>query len=193
MVQHSMTTTPRRPTDSRDMGDGLVDMMIGIGLLFFGVTVMAGMPWMAGILPAIFAPIWVSLRRSRLAAQAADPDATLEHFEYRRQRAAVAVGAIALTVGIAFLVAMSTDVLSESVQLWLRTYFDPILGVTGAGFCVLGAYLTGARRYYLYGLAFAVIFGAIFLAGGTMITGLVVSGVFFMVCATIIMLGAIRD
>ena len=44
-------------------GDGLLDIFLGTGVLIATAAMLAEMPWLAGIFPATFVPIWRDARK----------------------------------------------------------------------------------------------------------------------------------
>jgi hypothetical protein len=142
-------------------GDGLLDIFLGAGLLIATAAMIAKMPWMAGVFPATFVPIWRDARRKMTIPRLAQYE--IDTGSGQRAMALVAgvtlVGVIGLLLGlVVFLLAAS-----DRLPAWLGSSWELLsVGIIGGLALILpmvtGVILEGARRYLLYtGLSAAIL------------------------------------
>lgn len=140
--------------------DGLLDIFLGFGILYSGLGIFSGMPWLAGVYPAIFLPLWQVARRKITISRIGD----ISSSALVRARAFIwgiiglALGLLVFTMfagGIAF---NSFDLIPQTFLIWIKQYSLLILGGVFVGLFCLSALLFKLNRLYFYGLLTAVIF-----------------------------------
>ena len=50
-------------------GDGLVDIYTGLIIWGFGISILADMAWMSGVLVAVFLPTWLTAKQSLMSSR----------------------------------------------------------------------------------------------------------------------------
>jgi hypothetical protein len=159
-------------------GDGLLDIFAGLGILFAGLFLMAGLPWLVAIFPTSLGPAWYGAKKAITAPRVAGVSlpAGAQRQVTRALAALALVGVLALLLGIAAAVGVSRDALPP----WLLA--RPAL-VPAMGFglpLILGllaaAAVLGTARYSLYALVTALIFGAGYLLAWEVWWSLVAAG-----------------
>lgn len=130
--------------------DGLLDLMAGLALL------LAGLGWQTelGALAVLQAPLWVALWHP-LRRAVVDPRAGYVEFSLQRRGSNARSLAVALLVGFACLALTALGLAWLPGQQAEPGPWTPVAGlpalIIAAGTAV-AALLTGARRFYLYGL-----------------------------------------
>ena len=145
--------------------DGVLDIFIGLGALFFGLFMLTDMFWMAGVFPAIFTPVYVSAKRSITIPR-------IGYVKFGPQRARTPMLAI-LGIGIAlflcFLVGLvgfaGYDIIPPAFFAWLRAYHMLVLGAIVAVALGGTALITGLRRLYAYAALTVLLFAGGYLLG----------------------------
>jgi hypothetical protein len=159
--------------------DGLVDLFIGWVAFLGGLGFLSGMPHFAGIAPAIFLPIWQSIRRKVTYPR-------LKHLEDTRTHTTFLTFTILMgLIGLAGLLIFART-LPTWLVAWMQQYDLVLFGLILAG--IMGAVGAAVRVYrmFLYsGLIVALFyagnmlrldlgwilltFGALMIIAGTMI------------------------
>jgi hypothetical protein len=152
--------------DAREMGrrasmyygDGLLDIGIGIGLLFMGFAMVFGLGAIAAIYPALILPVARSAKRGITAPRMhhldfmPEPDA---ESRMRRSRAVVA-GTLAALLAIGVLALLMSRMMPERIAVGARAHGLVIVGLLLAA--LFGAIAWGASTKRLGGYAgFAVL------------------------------------
>ena len=155
--------------------DGLIDIIIGLGLIGFGLNmaldnaVFLFLGWMPIILYVPF--------KNRLTV----PRIGYVKFSSSNTKLAIALAVLLLVflMGIFLFLFAGRDNISPQLSAWLRQYYLLLLGVI-AGICFVGAgLLTGITRLYAYaGLILILFAGGIWLGVQppffVLLTGLVI-------------------
>jgi len=131
--------------------DGLVDIFIGLGVLFAGLFLITEMTWMVAIFVPTFLPVFQAARKRylepRLDEVRSDPEAA--HQNQKNVRIVTVMMGLLLSAGIALLF----GILSDSFSWWLKEYFLLSFGIIFAGAWALGAILMKQPRYWLHAFA----------------------------------------
>jgi hypothetical protein len=143
-------------------GDGLLDILSGLGLVIVGLGFAFELPLFTALAPALLAPLWGPLRK-----KVVEPRSGYVEFSRRRQRhtnhgllltLALGVAALLLATGL-FFGARNLKVL-PLVQ-WVAALPAALLSVLA----LLTTLLTGTRRFAYYGLALLLTAAAAALLG----------------------------
>ena len=141
-------------------GDGLLDIGIGIGLLFVGFAMSVGFGALAGIFPALIFPIAKTAKRSITAPRMhhldfmPEPDA---ESRMRRSRAVVAV-TLAFLLALGALALLMSRLMPARIAGGLRANALVIVGLLLAGLFVAVAWGALTRRLIGYaGIAILVL------------------------------------
>lgn len=138
--------------------DGLLDLLVGVGLLVLGLFWRVERPELGAAVPAILIPLWIALRRTfiepRLGRVAFAPER--RRLERGRLTAALALGA-GLLACAALAVVWARG--AETGPVTLRT-FAPLLPalLLGLGFAIVSG-LIGARRFLTYAFVLVALGG----------------------------------
>ena len=145
--------------------DGLIDIVIGVYALSFGLGIVADKIWdfsfaviMPGILIAIVLPIWIQAKRKFTM-----PRIGYVKFGTRGSNKlfALFVGLMVAGLGVLFLFTMATA--QNGRPVWIETMFQYGLIVVGLGSAVIAslfAYTMGLKRLHGYGLLTLALFAS---------------------------------
>jgi hypothetical protein len=134
-------------------GDGLLEIGIGIGLLFIGFAMIFGFGALAGIYPILIFPIAKSAKRSITAPRMhhldfmPEPDA---ESRMRRSRAVVA-GTLAVLLAIGVLALLMSRMMPARVAVGLRSNALVIIGLMLAALFIAIAWGASTKRLRDYG------------------------------------------
>jgi hypothetical protein len=141
-------------------GDGLLDIGIGIGLLFIGFAMIFGFGALAGIYPALIFPIAKSAKRSITAPRMhhldfmPEPDA---ESRMRRSRAVVAI-TLAVLLAIGVLALLMSRMTPARISTGLRANALVIVGLLLAALFIALAWGASTKRLRGYaGVALLVL------------------------------------
>ena len=134
--------------------DGLLDIFLGLGIIFSVAVIKFGFVWFVAILPAIFWPLWMSAKEAITAPRLVGSQISQE--QVAQGRTAIlgftSVGFVALILGLVVFWIFSTDSAPAGLNNWLRENFLIAMGVIGSFILALAALLTRITRYYAYAL-----------------------------------------
>jgi hypothetical protein len=137
--------------------DGLMDIFIGLGVIFAGLFIWTELVWMAAIFIPVFLPSFQAARKRFLQTRIGE----LEDNQQQVAQAQKLILSITLLLGLLFLagigVFLAFDFMSGAVSEWLRQYFLLILGAIFGGVWVFAGWMLKIMRFYLYG-AFTFVF-----------------------------------
>jgi hypothetical protein len=132
--------------------DGMVDIFIGLGILFAGLFLVSDMPWMAGIFIPLFLPSWKAARE-RLHRRRS---LLLENDPFSRAQGQKVLLSITLLIGTLVLVGigalLAPGLLSVPAMEWLRAYFLVGLGGIFAIVWAIAALVLKVSRFNLYAI-----------------------------------------
>jgi hypothetical protein len=141
-------------------GDGLLEIGIGIGLLFIGFAMIFGFGALAGIYPILIFPIAKAAKRSITAPRMhhldfmPEPDA---ESRMRRSQAVVA-GTLAVLLAIGVLALLTSRMMPVRVAVGLRENALVIIGLLLAALFIAAAWGASTRRLRDYaGIAMLVL------------------------------------
>jgi len=133
-------------------GDGLLDIFIGLGILFAGLFLWTGLVWMVAIFIPTLLPSFQAARRNflenRIGIQALDSHRQVP--AQKLQLAMTMMFVVLLLVGIGMLFAFGF--MSGSLNEWLRQYFLLAFGLIVAGVWLFAGAVLKLKRFYLYAL-----------------------------------------
>lgn len=139
--------------------DGILDVIIGFGLITAALWVLADMPWLIGSWIPIMTPIYIEIKKKVTVPR-------LGQVEFSEQRkgktrktmfALVVFNMILFAAG--FYVWMAMDIGGK--PQWLLDLLSNYMVITGALGAIISwvvAYITDLRRFYGYGLMNLIIF-----------------------------------
>ena len=163
MSTHPYTQEHTRPSQLPDHGNGLLDIFVGLGVLFAGLSLAVQMPWLTAILPLWLAPACFGARRRLIATRTTElrSSAASQDRTNRLLILLAAVGPLLLAIVAAW--GWTLDTLPG----WLEAH-RAALPAIGLGLPVvlalaLTAAVKGIARYYAYAMVAAVLFAAGYL------------------------------
>jgi MFS family permease len=172
--------------------DGLLDIFIGLGIMMAGLSLWAGMFWMAGGWVAIFVPLWISARKSITFRRAADADALPEQDNRYPLVMAVMIGLVLVGVLVGVFFSLGSTNL-PSLRAWLSEYFHLAVGLGIALLLMITAAVMRIPRFTIYaGLAVAV-FAAGQWLGWVFWVGMSVSGGLMALLGSAVLIRFIRQ
>ena len=148
--------------------DGLLDLLIGLGLLLAGIYALVDLDMPLGaVWVVLWLPIWLSAKKSITARRIPDIEVSEEQYDGMWRAAAFAIAALVLLVlaGLAVLWGRNAGLLPEWSLAALAEYLTVVLGLIGALVFAVAAWLSGLNRLYAYSLLTAVAFVGGYLLG----------------------------
>jgi len=147
--------------------DGLVDIFIGLGILFLGLSMFAEAAWMVAIYPILLLPAWQSVKKSITAPRMGWAELALVQRVRKRLDRTLVVSEVTimllLLLGLFMFWVQERDNTPPALQRWFKEYFGLALGLSGALFASLTAFLSGIKRFHLYAISGVVVFVAGYL------------------------------
>ena len=161
MAQRVGLEEREQPAYMRYHEDGLADLLVGLGVLLFGLPMLVDLDFpLAALWVVVWVPIWVSGKKSITARRLPDVEVPKEHLA-GMMRAGVFIAlmlVLALLAGMVVLWGRSTGGVPAGFLEGLREYLMVVLGVTGAFVMGVAAWLSGLDRLYAYAMLTAVAF-----------------------------------
>ena len=161
MAQRVGLKEREQPAYMRYHEDGLADLLVGLGVLLFGLPMLVDLDFpLAALWVVVWVPIWVSGKKSITARRLPDVEVPKEHLA-GMMRAGVFIAlmlVLALLAGMVVLWGRSTGGVPAGFLEGLREYLMVVLGATGAFVMGVAAWLSGLGRLYAYAMLTAVAF-----------------------------------
>jgi len=151
----------RKRTAVHYQGDGLVDIYIWLMIWGLGISILANMAWMSGVLVAVFLPIWLTAKQSLMTSRLTDAElAQAESHGADVAKARLFVLAmLGLMVGLVALFLFASGIVAESWRLWLGENSSLLAGMFGGvALAVIGVVIK-APRFYGYAVLSVAIIG----------------------------------
>ena len=161
MAQNVGSKEREQPAYMRYQQDGLLDLLVGLGVLLAGLTMLVDSDFpLAALWVVVWLPMWMSAKKWITARRLPDVEVPKEHL------------AGMMRAGVFIVLMLVLAVLATMVVLWgrsigsvpagflegLREYLMVLLGVTGAFVMGVAAWLSGLGRLYAYAMLTAVAF-----------------------------------
>ncbi|MBC8498530.1 hypothetical protein ISS40_06470 [Candidatus Bathyarchaeota archaeon] len=141
--------------------DGLVDMVVGIGLFVAGLYAYAEMIWLMGGMVAVITPMYISMKKKYTFPRIGQ--VTFSTGRTRRSQNSmyflVLVNVIGVLLGLAFWMGFSGDTRPQWMLLMVDN-FPIVIGVAGAVIWAVLGYITELKRFYRYAAATLVVIGS---------------------------------
>ncbi len=139
--------------------DGLIDIMVGLFILFAVIYSLAGIFWLAGAMIAVLLPIYIAAKQKFTIPR-------IGYVKFRgKGRSAVFILTFAMMgfmiLGILFMLLITNPSTREGLLNFIENYYNLLIGSMAGGLTLLMAFSTSIKRFYLYA---ATIFG-VFLIG----------------------------
>lgn len=167
--------------------DGLLDIFVGLVIVLAGASLLGEMFWMTGAWVAIFAPLWISARRSITYPRVPEPEAVpTQNFTYLLIfLLLIGVLVLSLTVGLTFMVGF------ERVPA-LRAFLDSnlllVLGAGQAAMLLIPAIFMRVHRFYAYAALTLAVYALAQLLGWAFWTATILAGVVMALCGMLVLL-----
>jgi hypothetical protein len=141
--------------------DGLAELFIGLGILFFCLTMLLDLDVpMASLWVVLWVPLWMSAKKSITARRMHDVEVSMERYD-GMLKAGVFVAAVLLLPLVAGLVVLWGQK-TGNTPAWflaaLREYLMIVLGLFATLVLAVAAWLSGLGRLYAYAVVTAVAF-----------------------------------
>jgi len=165
--------------------DGFLDLFIGLTILIFGIGILTGNAWLAGVMPAVLISTWMSGRQSLLKGRVRSKDLRAKK-DGLRMTALMGIFFMTMLAGVGAFFA--TLLIPDWRHGWIAENFDLLLGMGGG--LLIGAigYITGNRRLYVYMVLAVVIFLISYLLSGPLWLSLVVLGGIMLLAGTSVLI-----
>jgi hypothetical protein len=176
-------------------GDGLVDILIGLWAVGFGLWMLVENVVFIALLPIFFLPAWRSLKKSITAPRMRHINFTPAPNARRNLMAIMLVGVLALALlmvlGLVVFWGQSTGNAPPwllAALAWLREHATLAFGLFGAFLLGISAPVFGLNRLYAYALLTVIISAGGYLLGVPLWVTVVVVGAMMSLSGTIILL-----
>lgn len=160
--------------------DGLLEIFAGLLFLMFGVSILAGMPWLAAIFPPTLWPVWQSARK-RITLPRIQESELISESQIKRQLAMMVI-LFTITAGLGFVVMLSfVGSAYFGLFQWLKEYYLIVLGFLISGGISATGLILGVQRFQLYALLSILVFLIGYLVGlGLPVSMIILAGVMFL-------------
>jgi hypothetical protein len=176
-------------------GDGLVDILVGLWAVGFGVWMLVENVVFIALLPIFFLPSWRSLKKSITAPRMHNINFTPDPNARRNLTAIMLVGVLALALlmvlGLVVFWGQSTGNAPPwllAAVAWLREHATLAFGLFGAALLGVSALMFGLNRFYAYALLTLIISAAGYLLGAPLWVTVVLVGAMMSLSGIIILL-----
>jgi hypothetical protein len=176
-------------------GDGLVDILIGLWAVGFGVWMLVENVVFIALLPIFFVPSWRSLKKSITAPRMHHINFTPDPNARRNLMAIMLVGVLALALlmvlGLVVFWGQSTGNAPPwllAAVAWLREHATLAFGLFGATLLGVSALIFGLNRFYAYALLTIIISAAGYLLGVPLWVTVVLAGAMLSLSGTILLI-----
>jgi hypothetical protein len=176
-------------------GDGLVDILVGLWAVGFGVWMLVENVVFVALLPVFFLPMWRLIKRSITAPRMHSINFTPDPNARRNLTAIILVGVLALAtlmvLGLVVFWGQSTGNAPpwlSAALAWLREHATLAFGLLGAFLLGISAPIFGLKRFYAYALMTITIAGVGYLLGAPLWVTVVLVGAMMSLSGTIILL-----
>jgi len=141
--------------------DGLVDMVIGIGIFVASLYAYAEMLWLMGVMVAVITPMYMSMKKQHTFPRIGQ--VTFSKSRTRRSKNSMSflvfVNVIGILLGLVFWMGSSGDVRPQWMLLMVDN-FPIVIGIAGAVIWAVVGYITDLTRFYRYAAATLVVIGS---------------------------------
>jgi hypothetical protein len=176
-------------------GDGLVDILVGLWAVSFGLWMLVENVVFIALLPIFFVPSWRSVKRSITAPRMHHINFTPAPNARRNLMGVMLVGVLALALlmvlGLVVFWGQSTGNAPPwllAALVWLREHATLAFGLFGATLLGVSALIFGLRRLYAYALMTVIISTGGYLLGVPLWVTVVLVGAMMSLSGAIILL-----
>jgi hypothetical protein len=156
--------TKAEGTDRRAMlyhGDGLLDIVVGLGILLFGLSMLFDLTTLSGVYIVLLIPILPSLKRSITAPRLHSVESLAAPDPGRRMRKLIVTAVLGLVVLLTFgLLVLGSEMIPEWLTAGIREHGLLLFGFLLAGLLALIGWAAGVGRMYAYAALTALTFTA---------------------------------
>ena len=141
--------------------DGLIDLVVGIGLFVVSLYAYIDMIWLAGSMVVVLTPTYMGMKQRYTFPRIGQ--VTFSKGRTRRSKNSmyflVLVNVIGVLLGLAFWMGFSGDTRPQWMLLMIEN-FPIVIGVSGAVIWAVLGYITELTRFYRYAAATLVVIGS---------------------------------
>lgn len=175
-------------------GDGLLDIFAGVGIVLFGAAMLAELPWLVAIFPAISLPVWRDAKRSLTVPRLRQADWAPAQETVRRARVVTMtlIGLLALSLGVGFTFFLGMGAVPSGAEVWLRQHFPLALGTFLAALAAVMSLVLRVSRFYVYAAATLAAFAAAQWLGLSVPVATVASGAGILLGGLVVLIRFVR-
>ena len=154
MSEHKNLYLEKRAFYSNYMRDGLLDISMGLAIIFAVIFFSVRLFWLIAILPILFSLIWATTKKSSIFP-GSNEEAQYTKNSWRNNlvfRILTILGILAFLVGIALFWLFSSGNAPADLRTWVENYFLYICAVGVAILSTLVGFLTNQHRFYIFAL-----------------------------------------
>ena len=141
--------------------DGLIDIVIGIGLFIASLYAYVEMLWLVGGVVAVITPMYMGMKKKHTFPRIGQ--VTFSKGRTRRSQNSmfflVIVNVIGVFLGLVLWMSFSGDTRPQWILLMVDN-FPIVIGIAGGVIWAVVAYITDLRRFYRYSAATLVVMGS---------------------------------
>jgi len=174
---------------------GLLDLLIGLGVLLAGVYVLVdGDIPLGAVWVVLWLPIWLSAKKSITARRVPDVEISEEQYDGMWRAAAFVIAALVLLVCavLALIWGRNAGLIAEGFIAAVGQHLMWVLGLFGALVLGVAAWLSGLNRLYAYALLTAVAFVGGYLLGAPFALAVTVVAAVVMVWGGVLLVRFVR-
>ena len=136
--------------------DGLIDIMIGIALVFFALFMFTEMFWLGGAIVPILIPVYISAKQKFSIPR-------IGYAKFGTKGKGLMFTILGIFIMLAFLgllfgLLFADPIIRDWIVLILGNYHNLIIGGVAAGLCLLMAISTAIKRFYIYATFILVLY-----------------------------------
>jgi hypothetical protein len=163
--------------------DGLLDIFIGLCILLVGLFLLTELVYLAGVIPAIFLPLWQPVRKKTLMRLGLEDIPDSQKSKKRLMLLfSLFLGVLTFSAVLGLYLAVSFDALPPRWVGWIGENFIFALFVLGAAMMAFSAWLTGVRRLFFYSALLLLFVIAAEALGVSLALALIALGVVILMC-----------
>ncbi len=172
-----------------DPQDGLGDILTGLIILSFGLSMLTEVFWLSAVWVPILIPVWRTIKKRLHAGRLQDKGLSQATGQTGNTRLLMmlALGSVTFLVGLVFFTLMAGASDLVWLKSWLSTYFELVMGIFAAiVLAVVGAINRGSR-FYFYALLALVLLSAGYLFGIHLSTSMITLGTLITISGLVVL------
>ena len=161
-----------------DPQDGLGDILTGLIILSFGLSMLTDIFWLSAVWVPILIPVWRTIKKRLHAGRLQDKGLSQATGQAGNTRLLMmfALGSVTFLVGLVFFTLMVGASDLVWLKSWISTYFELVMGIFAAIVLAAVGAINRASRFYFYALLALVLLSAGYLFGVHLSTSMITLG-----------------